>query len=293
MKLDTILVNLKELEKNGGYRFHLAKTSWEKINEDTLPEDDKKEKWIAHCPLQAIAKGDENWKGWQTWKQYQKEQNKWKDRFPAKYIVSFAQISGDKFLFGGIFEIKERYETQYDVELKEWNNDLIGRLVIEYEGGTKRITAFRPERLSNIKITEIYPARYTGEIFKSVSLINHDYSVLETIFIKELQDWKIALSKVKGIYLLTDKLTGKHYIGSASGEDGIWGRWSQYISNFTGGNKELMILIEEKGEDYFKNHFKFSVLETVGSSLTKDEIIQREQLWKEKLFTRKFGYNSN
>jgi len=51
--------------------------------------------------------------------------------------------------------------------------------------------------------------------------------------------WKIALANQKGVYLITDSLNGKEYVGSATGENMIWGRWKDYIAN---GNIELKSL---------------------------------------------------
>ena len=40
------------------------------------------------------------------------------------------------------------------------------------------------------------------------------------------------------------------------------------------------------GHDY-----QVSILEVASSSLSRDEIIQMEELWKDKLLTRSFGLN--
>ena len=270
MEIDLLLTKLKELEENGGYRAHLAKP--------------------AGCskPLEVFARSNEEWKEWQKYRGNSKE------RFPARYIVSFAQVSGNKFLFGGIFEIIDRSGEVYEVELVKHHEELIGRLVIEFLGDNKRGTVFKPYYLTeNAVISEVYPVRYRGEVFTSIFSINHDYYTMETIFKNDLLDWKGALSKVKGIYLLTDKMTGKHYVGSAYGEGGIWSRWSNYIHGYHGGNKELRELVDKFEDTYFKENFKFSVLEVAGSAVTEEEIIKLESLWKEKLLTRDFGYNSN
>ena len=76
-------------------------------------------------------------------------------------------------------------------------------------------------------------------------------------------------------------------------QNGFWGRWSNYIYGLHGDNKELKKLVESEGEDYYRSNFHFTILEVVGSYLTDDEIIRKESKWKEKLFTREFGYNSN
>lgn len=55
----------------------------------------------------------------------------------------------------------------------------------------------------------------------------------------DTDDWKTALANQKGVYLITDSLNGKEYVGSATGENMIWGRWKDYIAN---GNIELKSL---------------------------------------------------
>ena len=37
--------------------------------------------------------------------------------------------------------------------------------------------------------------------------------------------WKTALANQKGVYLITDSSNGKKYVGSATGENMLWGRW--------------------------------------------------------------------
>ncbi len=97
--------------------------------------------------------------------------------------------------------------------------------------------------------------------------------------------WVSALSSVNGIYLIKDKKVGKLYVGSAYGEDGIFGRWSAYSQNGHGGNKEL--------KDLDPTNFEFSILEITPPTSSVDEVIQRENRWKIKLGTREFGLNSN
>jgi hypothetical protein len=51
-----------------------------------------------------------------------------------------------------------------------------------------------------------------------------------------------ALASVAGVYLISDTLTGKLYVGSATGEGGIWGRWCQYVDGH-GHNIQLKRLV--------------------------------------------------
>jgi len=268
MKFETVFNNLKEY---GNYKVHLAKKAG-------IVE-----------PLEVLARNNGEWMYWHNTFNV-------RNRFSRDYVISFAHISGNRFLFGGIVKIKSRnWEDQtYEPELTEEYKELIGRLVIEYTGKNKRGTAFILENIINdFKVVELYPKRYTGEYFKSISAICHSYEKMKTIFDNDLNDWKTALSSVKGIYLLTDTKTGKLYVGSAYGDNGIWGRWSNYIYGFTGGNKGLVELLKKEGQEYFEENFQFSVLEIVGSTVSDDEIIQKENLWKDKLKTREYGYNKN
>ena len=72
------------------YRFHLAKTE---------PKGGR--------PIDALAKSKKEWLGWQVYR------GKAKERFIANYIVSFAQISGNKFLFGGVLLIATLYWLKF------------------------------------------------------------------------------------------------------------------------------------------------------------------------------------
>lgn len=108
------------------------------------------------------------------------------------------------------------------------------------------------------------------------------------------QAWKHALG-VKGIYLITDMKTGKKYVGKASGQEGIWQRWSDYIYSGHGGDVELNSLLRANGGiDYARENFKFTLLEIVESSLEED-LDERESYWKRVLTTRMpaVGLNKN
>lgn len=260
-----------DLNNDAVYRFHLAKKE---------PEGTR--------PLDALAKSDDEWKGWQVYYGGKRE------RFKKEFIVSFAQISGGRFLFGGIFRIRNRSKEGYDVELTDQYSEYIGRLIINYTGDNSRTTCFTPSYVfSNSEIQGIYESRYRGERFTSFEDINHDFGSLEVIVKNELPDWKAALSSVYGVYLISDKKTGKHYVGSAYGEGGIWGRWTTYIYSYHGNNVDLVELFKEKDVSYFKENFKFAVLEIIPMSKPETEVTSKESLWKKKLFTREFGMNKN
>jgi len=50
-------------------------------------------------------------------------------------------------------------------------------------------------------------------------------------------------------------VTGKMYVGSAaSNYNMLLQRWSSYVANRHGGNKELVELVVKEGFDYVKKH---------------------------------------
>lgn len=99
------------------------------------------------------------------------------------------------------------------------------------------------------------------------------------------------LGSVAGVYLILDTIDGLQYIGSASGEKGILGRWEQYAKSFHGHNKLLIYLLNKHPERY--KSFKFSILQTLPRALTSKEVITHEKRYKGKLGTRAFGLNDN
>ncbi|SIS64874.1 GIY-YIG nuclease family protein [Salimicrobium flavidum] len=99
------------------------------------------------------------------------------------------------------------------------------------------------------------------------------------------------LSSVGGIYLIQDTTDGLQYVGSASGKEGILGRWKEYAKTGHGGNKILKQLI---GADSTRaQKFKFTILQTLPATLTRNEVLAEERKYKEKLGSRAAGLNLN
>lgn len=116
-------------------------------------------------------------------------------------------------------------------------------------------------------------------------------------------DWREHLSAVKGIYCIRDKNTKKVYIGQASGQDGLAQRLDSYIHSSTGGNMEFIKLFnqikDEKGdeaaENYFKENFYYSILETISKDTDQAFIDAREKHWKQIFWSKdvEIGLNDN
>jgi len=97
--------------------------------------------------------------------------------------------------------------------------------------------------------------------------------------------WIANLKQATGIYLLTCPKTKEQYVGSASGGEGFWHRWMEYVMTGHGGNIAL------KSREY--SDYQVSVLEVAGSSSNIDDIRDMESRWKMKLQSREMGLNRN
>ncbi len=96
--------------------------------------------------------------------------------------------------------------------------------------------------------------------------------------------WQSALSSVRGTYLLVAD-TGEQYVGSASGQDGFMGRWTNYAANGHGGN----VLLHKSGH----RDYTVSILEVASPDMSQADIVARETFWKHKLGVRAHGLNGN
>jgi hypothetical protein len=168
--------------------------------------------------------------------------------------------------------------------------ELKNRLVIDWGRGTNN---WCHNGTTEKEILEIRPPK--SEIrFTSYEDVLLSFETLRTIVYNQsaYKEWKNRLSAVAGVYLITDKKTGKLYVGSASGEQGgIWGRWSQYAHTKHGGNKRLIELIEAD-PDYCLN-FQYSILEVYPIKKDKQEVLDCEKLYKRKLLSIEYGLNDN
>jgi hypothetical protein len=98
------------------------------------------------------------------------------------------------------------------------------------------------------------------------------------------QAWQGALASVRGVYLLVSE-AGEQYVGSATGQEGLLGRWLVYAANGHGGN----VMLRQRGyRDY-----AVSILEVASPDMSRDDIIAREAHWKDKLGARAHGLNEN
>lgn len=104
--------------------------------------------------------------------------------------------------------------------------------------------------------------------------------------------WHTALSSVNAIYLIVDRSTGRQYVGSAYGKNGLLGRWMEYVKTRHGDNKRMKDLLNTDSDRY--HQFQFSILQILQKNITDEEVIRLESLYKRKLQTLyPLGMNDN
>ena len=241
-------------------------------------------------PLDQYVARREKWIGWNEWKG---AKNDW----TREYILALMEFypRRDTWLFGGVFRVLERGAERYDLEEVERFSKFEGRLLFSFHRyqGMRGRAYYLESYLEKLEVREILPERYSGEAFCGFAEIRHDFTLLETAFQNERDDWKSALSSVKGVYLITDKSNGKMYVGSAYGDSGIWSRWACYLGTGHGWNDELTKLIKKNGMVYARTNFQFALLEVMAMTAPDKAIIERECHWKNVLQSRERGYNKN
>lgn len=227
---------------------------------------------------------------------YQSTQNvKNRTKLKARYWASFLGTPSDETLFIGVYGVKNRELLEqdtprphmdgvdragrcdvYELTLEKALGDLIGKLFIDWGPGA-RSWIQRPDR-RNKPITEL---RTDFKEPDFPGFLNFMKALSELT--KLPKSWIVVLQSSGGIYLLTCPKTKEQYVGSATGEEGFWGRWQDYVQTGHGGNLAL------KSRD--PSDYQVSILEVAGTASTRDDIIRMEERWKSKLQSKEMGLN--
>jgi hypothetical protein len=194
-------------------------------------------------------------------------------------IVSFYGSPGTHAGFYGVYQVLGHrpgaegstldlcpWSRQWNSEVKFFHDlkrdsrfdDLRNRLIIDWGRGRNWV-----QNLRNKPVLEIQEPGRELTPFDDYLESSLTYDELKSLFENEgsHRDWQVHLSAVGGVYLILAEGSGDMYVGSASGESGIWGRWREYATSGDGGNARLR------------------------------EPIRREELNKRKLGTRAKGLN--
>ena len=202
---------------------------------------------------------------------------------------SYLKSLSDVFYFGEKFETPPELSEQefYHLEpidlLKSYRN----RLVIDWG----QSQTYLQKRLDK-KVSEIYPKGFVS-IFPGWDKVHLSHTELTEI-IKNPdgnKDWYEYLSRHSGVYVIFDSSSGKQYVGSAYGGNGIWSRWEGYAKTGHNGNKALKEL-STQNSDFAKN-FTYSLHHVFPRTVGKNDVLNYESLLKNKLGSRAYGLNEN
>ena len=210
-----------------------------------------------------------------------------------RYVMSLLKVEPRKTVFAGVWAVsgrrccpggfvdplvKEPRNYKYEFKELDFLQDYSGRMVVEWPLGRN----FH-RRLSkvDIRVLDIHEEGWNVQSFPGFD----DFTILVSAAADLPDTWREPLKAVRGVYLLVDIKDGRQYVGSAAARDGFFERLSSYAQDGHGGNVELK---RRKSRDY-----QFTILETVGSGATEEDILAREDAWKRKLGSRAHGLNRN
>lgn len=240
-------------------------------------------------PLNVYLAGDfPEWQRWQT-----------KRNFEKPFVVALIALpSSNKWVFGGAYtaagcEWREN-DSSYYYQLSELSScsEMNGRLIAHFERLGRQSYLMGDRWVDQILLSEVRAERLRIAEFPGYRAINLSKKQLDIIISQAIESWKAALSSVAGVYLISDTKTGKLYVGSASGEGGIWQRWLAYSTTGHGDNVELKQLLKVEGSNR-SSDFHFCVLEIADLHESRENVLCRESHWKSVLLSREHGLNAN
>lgn len=216
--------------------------------------------------------------------------------------IGFIRIHDNYWLMTGIVKVVKDNGLAQPATAEYLTKKYNFRLVVRFHKNFQNGIVLAKNIIDELEVIEVWNPDKTldDKTFPGYKNVSVSYRELKKKL--ESPEWRTALSCRKGVYLITDQRTGKLYVGSAYGANGILGRWETYIKsgydkneveNGKYPNKKLQELVNEKGLSYIQDNFQYSILETFTDDVSDEYIIGRESWWKEALRSRQFGYNAN
>jgi hypothetical protein len=229
-----------------------------------------------------------------AFKEWQEEQTR--KNFECSQVLSLIDIGPGEWLFVGVYRVTKAARPHparphifvYGTEALPGQEHLIGRIKVAHK--RSRASYVWHKAPISLPIIEIMREKQVMAEFPGYNKVTVSHQELRTIIGQRIASWHGALANIKGIYLITDKATGGQYVGKASGDDGIWSRWSSYAKNGHGGNVELKKLLRQKGEGHMAN-LQYSILEIADTLASDADILARESYWMRALGSRTHGLN--
>lgn len=224
------------------------------------------------------------------WQEWQTQKN-----FECKHVLSLIDLRQSTWMFAGVYSVTGRMPHPhsqghflYSTSLLPGQEGLIGRVIVHHSRTRNSYVWLKPE--IELPLIEYRRERMTIAEFPGYNSVCINYATLQTVIRQRIASWYGALANIKGIYLITDTSTGCLYVGKASGQVGLWQRWTAYAETGHGGNVKLRALLQEHGEQAASN-FQFSILEIADNHASEEDILVREIHWMDVLKSREFGLN--
>ena len=120
---------------------------------------------------------------------------------------------------------------------------LDGRLIVRFERPGRQAYLLGENWAQKIEVAEILAEKRHGAEFPGFRRAMLTKKALDIVVKQRIESWRSALASVAGVYVIADRQNGKLYVGSATGEGGIWDRWKAYAETGHGDNKELKDLL--------------------------------------------------
>jgi hypothetical protein len=221
--------------------------------------------------------------------------------FSKPHVLALIALDAkDRWLFAGLYRVlsvsnatfEKKSCFKYHTAEVDGLAHLTGRVVVHFEKKFRASYLLGRNHADGLRVSEIRPTRMSIGEFPGFNRVRLSYQNLKTIIRDANPSWKGALANVAGVYLITDTSDGRLYVGSATGDEGLWQRWSDYAKTGHGGNRELKELLREEGPDHVA-FFQLSLLEICDAQTGVAEVIARECHWKDILMTREHGLNRN
>jgi hypothetical protein len=226
----------------------------------------------------------------------------------AKYIASFIAQDDGKALFVGLYKIGTARAISYnkfwriranrelkkqgmngflgdrssclwfDLSLTEFCSNWKGKLIVNWPSGR---TWYRWADRNKFEVTAVLEESALVPSVPDAENLTLTWEQL-TILPKS---HKSVLSQWRGVYYIFDVKQRKGYVGSASGQSHLLGRWEDYKKSVHGGNKRLRKCKAE--------NLRFSILQIVPRSTFPEDVLRLESAWMKRLHTGEFGLNDN
>lgn len=194
---------------------------------------------------------------------------------------------GTMAIFGRIRKLWRKYfddgHQTYDLQPIDRFSHFVERLIVEYKKkqGPKQ-AKIDICNIETMQVVSVLEKKYVqiNKPFDGYDKISLSFKDLKAIINGNVDNWRILLENINCIYAITDTLTGKVYIGSTYGYNGVWQRWSCYVNtNGHGGDVVLKELIEQHHD--YGNNFMFTVIESFfNRDGSAPYILERENYWK-------------